>query len=176
MLGDEEGDASFAQTAGVFLYHIIAHDLNVAAVGLQQEVAHDVRLRSHGDAMVDVRMHGKELLQHFDEFSTCAAQRQVEQGNLHVREVVVHVMAESYLSVVLLLADHSSVFGLPHEQDFIFLCCKHHQHLGCEETGTERILAEERERTQIGHVGVEQDERDAFVVQRLGKLAGHIER
>ena len=166
---------SYAAHAESYSDHI-AHDLNVAAVGLQQEVAHDVRLRSHGDAMVDVRMHGKELLQHFDEFSTCAAQRQVEQGNLHVREVVVHVMAESYLSVVLLLADHSSVFGLPHEQDFIFLCCKHHQHLGCEKTGTERILAEERERTQIGHVGVEQDEWDAFVMQRLGKLAGYIER
>ena len=44
VLGDEEGDASFAQTAGIFLHHIVAHDLNVTAVGLQQEVAHDVRL------------------------------------------------------------------------------------------------------------------------------------
>ena len=130
MLGDEEGDASFAQTAGIFLHHIVAHNLYVAAVGLQQEVAHDVCLRSHGDTMVDVRMPGKELLQHFGKFSTCAAQRQVEHGNLHVREVVVHVMTESYLSVVLLLADHSSVLGLPHEHDFIFLCGKHHQHLG----------------------------------------------
>ena len=120
-------------------------------------------------------MPGKELLQHFGEFSTCAAQRQVEHGNLHVREVVVHVMAESYLSVVLLLADHFSVLGLPHEHDFIFLGGNHHQHLGCEETGTERILTVERERTQIGHVGVEQDEGDALVVKRLGKLAGHVE-
>ena len=86
----------------------------------------------------------------------------------------------------LLLADHSSVFGLPHEQDFIFLCCKHHQHLGCEETGTERILTEERERTEIGHVGVEQDERsldmdgllavaiDPCYISKAGKKTAHI--
>ena len=32
VLSDEEGDASLAKELGILLYHIIAHDLDVAAV------------------------------------------------------------------------------------------------------------------------------------------------
>ena len=59
VLCDEERDASLAQTVGILLHHVIAHDLNITAVGFQDEVAHDMCLRRHGDAVMRIRMLGK---------------------------------------------------------------------------------------------------------------------
>ncbi len=95
--------------------------------------------------MMDVRMLSKVLLQHFLGTQLSAAQRQIEHiGNLHVREVVVHVMAESHLTVVLLLADHLSVLGLSHQHHLFLIARKHHQHLGCKVARAERILSDRR--------------------------------
>ena len=91
-------------------------------------------LRGHRDAVVGVGMLGEVLLQHLDILAFGAVERQVEVDDFHIREVVVHIVAESHLTVVLLLADHSSVLGLSHEHDFRFLRSYHHEHLGGEET------------------------------------------
>ena len=130
MLCDEERDASLAQTVGILLHHVIAHDLNITAVGFQEEVAHDMCLRRHGDAVMRIRMLGKISLQHLHVFVSGSVERQVENLDFHLWEVVVHVVAETYLSVVLLLADHLSVLGLSHQHDLLFATGNHHQHLG----------------------------------------------
>ena len=176
MLSDEEGDASLAKALGILLYHIIAHDLDVAAVRLQEIVAHDMRLGCHGDAVVGVGMLVEVILQHLDKLASGAVERQIERVDLHLRKVVVHVMAESYLTVVLLLAHHTAILSLAHQHHFLFSAGYHAEHLGCKETGAERILSEERKRTQIGHVGVEQDERNVEMVQLLCQLACHGKR
>ena len=52
----------------------------------------------------------------------------------------------------IMLADHLSVLGLSHQHDFLFLRCDEHEHLGCEIAAAERVLTEERERLEVGHV------------------------
>ena len=42
VLGDEELHAAQSQAFGVLSHHVVAHDLHIAAVGPQQEIAHDV--------------------------------------------------------------------------------------------------------------------------------------
>ena len=42
VLGDEERHAAQSQAFGVLSHHVVAHDLHIAAVGPQQEIAHDV--------------------------------------------------------------------------------------------------------------------------------------
>ena len=176
MLGDEEGDASLAKTPGILFYHVVTHNLNVAAVGLQQIVAHDVRLRCHGDAVVGVGMLGEVFLQHLDKLVSGAVERQVERMDLHLREMVVHVVAESHLAVVLLLTHHLSVLGLAHQHHFFLAAGNHAEHLGCKVARAEGILSEEGKRTQVGHVGVKQDERNAEMMQLLGEFACHGKR
>lgn len=75
MLGDEEGDAAFSQASGVFLHHVISHDLHVTAIALQEEVAHQVSLRGEGDAMVSGRVEGEIFLQHLVELTSGAIER-----------------------------------------------------------------------------------------------------
>lgn len=175
MLGDEERYASLAQAAGVLLYHIVTHDLDVASVGLQQKVAHDVCLGCQGDAMVYLWVGREELLQHFIVFGTSSVEWQVEVGNLHVRVVVVHVVQKSHFSVVLLLTHHSSVLRLSHEHDFRLPAGNHHQHLGCKISAAERVLSVERQGLEVGHVGVEKNEGNVLLVQLVGELSCDIE-
>ena len=89
--------------------------------------------------------------------------------------MVVHVVAESYLTVVLLLAHHDAILGLAHQHNLRFLVGYHHEHLGGEETATEGILTEKRERTKVGHIGVEHDEWDALLMKLVGELPGDLQ-
>ena len=61
VLCNEERDAALPDAAGILLYHVIAHNLDVTAIGVEQEVTHDVRLRVERNAVVCVRM-GVEVL------------------------------------------------------------------------------------------------------------------
>ena len=63
MLRDEEGDASLSHALRVLGHHVVAHDLNVAAIGAQQELPDEVGLRVERDAVVDVGMLLEERLE-----------------------------------------------------------------------------------------------------------------
>ena len=52
MLGDEKGDASLTNTLCVLGHHVVAHDLNVAAVALQQKLTNEVGFGVEGNTMV----------------------------------------------------------------------------------------------------------------------------
>ena len=133
-------------------------------------------LRGQGDAMMCIRMGSEVFLQHLHKLSAGTIERQVEHIDLYAWEMVVHIVAETHFTVVLLLADHDSVLSLSHQHDFFLLEGKHHEHLGSEESTAERILSEERERTKIRHVGVEQDERNVQLMQLVGKRSGNFKR
>lgn len=53
--------------------------------------------------MVYVRMGIKEVTQHIVVLGTCALERKVKLKNLYIGEMVVHVMAETDLTIDLLL-------------------------------------------------------------------------
>ena len=176
MLCDKEGDASFSQTFCILLHHIISHNLNITAVGLQQEVPHDMSFRGEGDAMMCIRICSEIFLQHLHELSAGTIEWQVEHIDLDAWEMVVHIVTEPYLTVVLLLADHDSVLCLSHQHNLLFFKSKHHEHLGSEKTTAERILSEEGKWAEIRHVGVEQDERNVQLMQLVGKRSGYFKR
>ena len=89
---------------------------------------------------------------------------------------MVHVVAESHLTVVLLLAGHiDTVEGLLHEHNLFLLACQEHQHLGSEVTRGKGVLAIEGEGPEVGQIGVEHDEGYLLSVQYVGELARHIE-
>ena len=44
VLGDEEGDTSLAQSLGILCHNVVAHDLNLATVGRQEELTDDMCL------------------------------------------------------------------------------------------------------------------------------------
>ena len=152
MLRDDERHASLAQTLGVLCHHVVAHNLYVAHVVAQEEFAHDVRLRVECDAMVYAWMLLKEFFQHGIVFVACAFERQTQLRNLYLWEMVVHIMAETYFAVHLLLARHLSVLHLFQEHYLLLVACDEHEHLGCEIAAAERVLTEERERLEVGHV------------------------
>ena len=103
MLCDEEGDAALPHALGVLGHHVVAHNLDVAAVGAQQEQSYEMGLRVKRDAVVHLRMSGEEILKNLVIFLARSAKRQVDFRNLDLREVVAHVVAETCLTVVLLL-------------------------------------------------------------------------
>ena len=155
MLRYDERDASFAQALGILGHHVVAHDLYVAAICLQQEVAHDVRLRTQRDAVVDARMLIEERLEFLRVMLARIAQRQFQVGDYHVRVVVGHVVAEAHFAVRLLLAGDFAILGNLHEHDLLFGRGYHHKRLGSEVAAGKGVLPIERERLQVGHVRVE---------------------
>ena len=89
--------------------------------------------------------------------------------------MVVHVVAESHFAVVLLLAGHTSVLGLLHQHDLALLVSNHHQRLRGKIATRKRVLTIERKRFEVGHVGVEHDERNVLLVQLIGELTSELE-
>ena len=85
--------------------------------------------------------------------------------------MVVHVVAESNLTVCLLLARNATVLHLLHEHYLLVFISYEHKHAGCKESATERVLSEEREGAKVGHVGVEHNERDATLMELVRKLS-----
>ena len=65
-------------------------------------------------------------------------------------------MTEACLSVGLLLGSHLTITCLFDEGNLFLTSCYQHQHLSCEITTGKRVLSEERQWLQVGHVGVEQ--------------------
>lgn len=63
MLCDEKRDAALTDALRIFWYHVIAHDLDVAPVRLQQKIAYEVCLGIERDAMMHQRMVVEEFLQ-----------------------------------------------------------------------------------------------------------------
>jgi len=130
MLRDEERYATLPDTTGVLLHHVVAHNLDVAAISVEQEVTHDVRLRIERDAMVRVGMRVKVFLEQDVVLTLGALVRQVKDIDLYLGEMVVHIVPEPYLTVVLLLAGYiDTVEGLLHEHDLFLLAGQEHEHL-----------------------------------------------
>ena len=63
VLCDEERDAALPDAAGILLHHVIAHNLDVTAIGVEQEVTHDVSLGVERYAVVSVGMGVEVFLQ-----------------------------------------------------------------------------------------------------------------
>ena len=63
MLGDEEGDATLFQAGSIFFYHVVAHDLYVSAIGMQEKFAYEVGFGVEGDAVVELRMGVEEVFE-----------------------------------------------------------------------------------------------------------------
>lgn len=61
MLCDEERYTAFSQTVSILMHHVVAHNLNILTVRLQQELTHDMRFRVQCDAMMHLRMLAEEL-------------------------------------------------------------------------------------------------------------------
>ena len=73
-------------------------------------------------------------------------------------------MPKAYLSIVLLLTNDTSPFGLPHKHDLRLLGCDEHQHLRGEIATTKRVLPIEGERVEVWHIGVKQHKRDIAIM------------
>ena len=104
--------------------------------------------------MVHIGVGCEKVLQNVVVFGTFFFKRKVEFQDLNSGEVIVHVMAESHLTIVLLLRSHLTVLHLLHQHDFLLLGSDEHQHFCGEITALERILTKETERFQVWHVGV----------------------
>ena len=128
-------------------------------------------LRVERDAVVYLRVVFEELLQYLIVVLGLFVKRQVHLRYRHIGEVVAHVVTESRFTVLLLFGGHVAVPHLLHQHDLLFLRGNEHQHAGCEVSALERVLAVERQRPQVGHVRVEQDEGYLFGVQLVGEVA-----
>ena len=103
MLGDEEGDAALTDTLLILGHHVVAHNLDATTIGPLEELAHDMGLGVEGDAMVHLRVLGEEFLEDAVVLLLFLIEGQIDFGNLDIREVVHHIVAESGLAVGLLL-------------------------------------------------------------------------
>ena len=103
MLGNEERDAAITNAFLVLGHHIVAHNLHVAAIAAIKEIAHDVSLRVKCYTMMYVRVCREELLEYAVVILMIFVERQIDFGNLNLWEMVYHVMAETSLTVSLLL-------------------------------------------------------------------------
>src|SRR5574344_165627 len=103
---------------------------------------------------MDCRRRGEELLKDIV-IGIILTKRQVKVDDLYIREMVVHIMTESYFTVLLLLACHVAILHLFHKHDLFLLCCNKHQHACGKITATERILSVKGEGLQVGHIRVE---------------------
>ena len=176
MLCDEERDTSFAKTFRILAHHIITHDLYITAIGLKQIISHDMRLRCQCYTMMCSRMFIKVLTQHLLVLVAGSVERQIENMDDYLWKMVVHIMTESHLTVILLLADYLTVLGLSHQHNLLFLSSKHHQHLGCKIARAERILSIEGERAQVWHIRIEKDKWNTLLMQLVCKATCHFQR
>ena len=101
--------------------------------------------------------------------------RQIQFADGNFREMVGHIVAESDLAIGLLLTRHPSVLRLFHHHNFLLARSHHHQHFRREIAAGKRILAEERQRPQVGHIRVEQHEGNVAFVELVGEAAGCVE-
>ena len=175
MLGNEERDAALPHALRVLWHHVVAHDLDVPAVLSQEIVADEMSLRVERNAMVHMRMGLKELVKNLVERLLRLSQWEVHLCNLNLWEVIPHVMPEASLTVRLLLGADVSVLELLHHHDFLLLRRDEHHHAGGEVATLEGVLTEERQRLQVGQVGVEQNEGHAALGQLIGKVTCHLQ-
>ena len=82
--------------------------------------------------MVDFRVCGEEVFEHRVVVCLRVVERQIYLYNLHLWEMVAHVVSESHLPVGLLFRRHSSVLGLLHQHYLGFFRCYQHKHTRCE--------------------------------------------
>ena len=138
---------------------------------MRQELTHQMGLRIERDTMMHQRMLLEELLEYHVVILGFLVQRQIDLRNLDVGEVVAHIVTETGLAVLLLLRGHIPVAHLLHNHDFLLFRCNEHQHPGSKVATLERILSEERQRTQIGHIRIEQDKGYLLGMQLVGEVA-----
>ena len=120
--------------------------------------------------MMYVWMCGEKVFQNSVVYVFVFFQWQVEFQYLDLWKMVLHVVAETYFAVVLLLACHLAVFHLLHQHDFLFAGCYQHEHFRREISAAERVLTIERQRFKVWHVRVEQYERNVAFVQLVGEF------
>ena len=120
-------------------------------------------------------MRLEEIVEDDVELTAVFLHRKVEFDDVDGREVVAHIVAESHLAVVLLFRGHLAVFHQFQQHDFLLFRGDEHEHLRSEVAALERVLSEETQRSEVGHIGVEQDERHVLLVELVGKLLCDIE-
>ena len=103
MLGNQERDASLTDALCILGYHVVTHNLDVATVAFQQKVANKMGFRVKCNTMVDMWVLFKEVFQNRIVLFAFVIKRQVYLVYLHLREMVVHVVTKSCLTVLLLL-------------------------------------------------------------------------
>ena len=108
--------------------------------------------------MMYVGMGFEEVAQHIVVFCACALEWKMKLKNLDVGEMVVHIMAEAYLTIDLLLTGDMTVLHELHDHYLLFARGNEHEHSGSKIAAAERVLTEERKWLQIGHIRVEHDE------------------
>ena len=83
-----------------------------------------------------------------------------------------HIVTEPCFTVGLLFRSHLTVARLFHQRNLFLLGSNEHQHTGSEITAGKRVLSEECQGLQVGHIAVEQHVRDTSVGQFLREACG----
>ena len=95
--------------------------------------------------------------------------------NLDIGEVVVHVVAETRLTVLLLFGCYVAVVHLFHQHDLLLVRRKQHHHACCIVAAGKGVLTEECQWAQVGHVGVEQHKGNLLGMHDVSVFAGDVQ-
>ena len=150
----EEEDASLFQAVYVALQQVIAHQVEVFFLLLQQVFPDDVCFGVEGDSVLYGRMLLEELVQHQCVFAV-ALGMQVQFPDAAGGMMLLHVFAETYFAAFLLVRPHDAFIYLAEDDDFLRVFSgKQHQHAGGKISALVRVLPVEGEGGLFLYVGV----------------------
>ena len=172
MLGYEERDGTAADAVRILMNDVIAHHLHAFVLVALEILAYDPCARVERDAMANLGMVAEEVVQQSVVVLLRSVQGKRQRLDVHLREVVLHVVAEPHLAVFLLLRGSVALPALLHQHDGGVASCDQHQDLSSEIATLEGVLAKESKRLKICHIGIEQDQGDACRMEFVGKGFG----
>ena len=150
----EEEDASLFQAVYVALQQVIAHQVEVFFLLLQQVFPDDVCFGVEGDSVLYGRMLLEELVQHQCVLAV-ALGMQVQFPDAAGGMMLLHVFAETYFAAFLLVRPHDAFIYLAEDDDFLRVFSgKQHQHAGGKISALVRVLPVEGEGGLFLYVGV----------------------
>ena len=150
----EEEDASLLQAVYVALQQVVAHQVEVFFLLLQQVFPDDVCFGVEGDSVLYGRMLLEELVQHQCVLAV-ALGMQVQFPDAAGGMMLLHVFAETYFAAFLLVRPHDAFIYLAEDDDFLRVFSgKQHQHAGGKISALVRVLPVEGEGGLFLYVGV----------------------
>ena len=136
----EEEDASLFQAVYVALQQVIAHQVEVFFLLLQQVFPDDVCFGVEGDSVLYGRMLLEKLVQHQCVLAV-ALGMQVQFPDAAGGMMLLHVFAETYFAAFLLVRPNDAFVYLAEDDDFLRVFSgKQHQHAGGKISALVRVL------------------------------------